>query len=70
MTIKLLAEHHFEFLILKGDCTGLSESINVKMPHCWKSHDAAHICFALIYLGPTLVYVISLATLYNTHWQV
>ena len=60
MTIKLLTEHHFEFLILKGGCTCLSESINVKMPYCWKSQDAAHICVAFIYLVPTLVYVIKL----------
>ena len=28
---------------LKGGGTGSSESIHVKMPHCWKSHGAAHI---------------------------
>ena len=43
MTIKLLTEHHLEFLSLKGGCTGPSESTLVKMPHCWKSHVAAHI---------------------------
>ena len=42
MIVKLLTKHHLEFLSLKGDCTGLSESIHVKMPHCWKSHVAAH----------------------------
>ena len=41
--IKLLAEHNLEFLSLKGDCTCLSESTHVKMPHCWKSHVVAHI---------------------------
>ena len=44
MNIKLLTEHHFEFLSLKGGCTGLSESIHVKIPHCWKSHVAAQCC--------------------------
>ena len=44
MSVKLLTEHHLEFLSLKGGLTGLSESIHVKMPHCWKSHVAAHIC--------------------------
>ena len=34
MSVKLLAEHHLEFLGLKGDCTGLSESTLVKMQHC------------------------------------
>ena len=37
MTIKLLTEHHLEFLSLKGDCTGSYESTLVKIPHCWKS---------------------------------
>ena len=37
MSVKLLTEHHLEFLRLKGGCTGWSESIHVKMPHCWKS---------------------------------
>ena len=38
MNIKLFAEHHLEFLSLKGGCTGSSESTLVKIPHCWKSH--------------------------------
>ena len=38
MSVQLLTEHHLEFLSLKGSCTGSSESIPVKMPHCWKSH--------------------------------
>ena len=37
MTVKLETEHHLEFLSLKGGCTGWSESIHVKMSHCWKS---------------------------------
>ena len=43
MTVKLLAEHHLKFLSIKGGCTGLSESIHVNIPHCWKSHVAAQI---------------------------
>ena len=43
MTVKLLTEQDLEFLSLKGGCTGSSESIQVKMPHCWKSHVTAHI---------------------------
>ena len=43
MNIKLLTEHHLEFLGLKGSFTGLSESTLVKMPHCWKSHVAAQL---------------------------
>ena len=41
-TVKLLTEHHSEFLSFKGGCTGSSQSTHVKMPHCWKSHVAAH----------------------------
>ena len=43
MTVKLLTEHHLEFLSLQGGCTVSSESTLVKIPHCWKSHVAAHI---------------------------
>ena len=43
MSVKLLTEHHFEFLSLKGGCTDSSESTLVKMPHCWKSHVAAQM---------------------------
>ena len=43
MSVKLLTEHHLEFLSLKGGCTGSSESTLVKMPHCWKSHVVAHV---------------------------
>ena len=43
IVIKLLSEHHLEFLRLKGDCSGLSESTLVKLTHCWKSHALAHM---------------------------
>ena len=42
MSVKLLTEHHLEFLSLKGGCTGSSESALVKMPHYWKLHVTAH----------------------------
>ena len=42
MIVKLLTEHHLEFLNLKGGCTGSSESTLAKMPQCWKSHVTAH----------------------------
>ena len=41
LTVKLLTEHHLEFLNLKGGYTGSPESTLVKMPHCWKSHVTA-----------------------------
>ena len=43
MIVKLLTEHHLEFLGLKGGCRGSFESTHVKMPHCWKSHALAHM---------------------------
>ena len=43
MIVKLLTEHHLEFLSLKGGCRGSSESTLVKMSHCWKSRVTAHI---------------------------
>ena len=43
MSLKLLTEHDLEFLNLKGCYIGFSESTLVKMPHCWKSHVAAHM---------------------------
>ena len=43
MTVRLLTEHSLEFLTLTGGCTGSSDYTLVKMPHCWKSHVAAHL---------------------------
>ena len=43
MIVKLLTEHHLEFLSLKGGCRGSPESTHVKMSHCWKSHAMAHM---------------------------
>ena len=45
MSVKLLTEHHFEFLSLKKGCTGSSESTLVKMSHCWKSRDTAQLSY-------------------------
>ena len=45
MIVKLLTEHHLEFLSLKGGYTGLSESTHFKMPLCWKSHALAQLSF-------------------------
>ena len=43
MIVKLLTEHHLEFLGLQGGCRVLSESTHIKMPHCWKLHAQAHL---------------------------
>ena len=47
MNIKLLTEHHLEFLSLKGGCTGSSEFTLVEEPHCWKSHVATQLFSSL-----------------------
>ena len=43
MIVKLLSEHHLEFLSLKGGCRGSSESTYFKMPYCGKSHATARL---------------------------
>ena len=43
MIVKLLIEHHLEFLSLKGGRRGLSESTLVKKSNCWKSHAMAQM---------------------------
>ena len=43
MIVKLLTEHHLEFLSLKGGCRGWSESTLVKISNCWKFHAAAQL---------------------------
>ena len=43
MSVKLLTEHHSEFLSLKGGCIGSSESTLVKMPHCWNPQVTAQM---------------------------
>ena len=50
MIVKLLTEHHLEFLSLKGGCTGSSESTLVKMSNCWKYHAAAQFLSVLLFL--------------------
>ena len=49
MIVKLLTEHHLEFLSLKGVCRCSSESTHVKMSNCWKSHAAARMCVVLTF---------------------
>ena len=47
MPVRLLTEHHLDFLSLKGGYTGSSESTLVEMPHCWKSRAAAQTFLCL-----------------------
>ena len=55
MSVKLLTEHHLEFLSLKGGYTGSSESTFVKMPHCWKSRVTAQIVLPLTTDSPIFI---------------
>ena len=68
MSVKLLTEHHLEFLSLKWGCTGSSEPTLVKMPHCWKSHVAAHlkVCKTLILSCIVEAFISYLLMDYNT----
>ena len=54
MIVKLLTEHHLEFLSLKGGCRGLCESTLVKMSNCWKSHAAAQFN-VIVKCKPTII---------------
>ena len=58
MTVKLVAEQHFEFLSLKGGCIGWSESMLYKMSHCWKSHVTALIMIVYYITGMSEVWFI------------
>ena len=51
MIVKLLTDHHLEFLSLNGGCRGSSESTHVKMPHCWKSHVMAYFICCLFQIS-------------------
>ena len=50
MIVKLLTEHHLEFLSLKGDCRGSFESTHVKMSNCWRLNFSILSMFAIISL--------------------
>ena len=54
MSVKLLTDHHLEFLRLKEGYTGSSESRLVKMPHYWKSHAMAQITSPAVQIRPAV----------------
>ena len=54
MTVKLLTEHHLEFLGLKVGCTGSSESTRQNAT-LWKSRVVAHLFFLPFKSGITLI---------------
>ena len=65
MIVKLLTEHHLEFLSLKGGCRGSSVSTHVKMPHSWKSHATAHMSFFICFYHVFISFVIGLAVIFD-----
>ena len=68
MIVKLLTEHHLEFLSFKGGCTGLSESTHVKMSNCWKSHAMAQLsitCIRTNFHSPVGLFLCVLANIYH-----
>ena len=69
MIIKLLTEHHLEFLSLKGGCRGWSESTLGKMSNCWKSPATAQflfqVSFTLCLLGNFTCFFFSSADFFS-----
>ena len=49
MIVKLLTEHHLEFLSLKGGCIGSPESTLVKMSNVGNIMPRLQIIFGLLY---------------------
>ena len=60
MIVKLLTEHHLEFLSVKGGCRGSLESTHVKIPHCWKSLYMWWANAQLVSAAPTDLAVVAL----------
>ena len=48
MNFNLLTEHHLEFLSFTEGCKDSSESILVKMQHCWKSRHGSNVLILTI----------------------
>ena len=48
--LNILTKLSMEFLSFKRGCTGSSESILVKIPHCWNSHVVVDTCIRKAFL--------------------
>ena len=73
MIVKLLTEQHLEFLSLKGDYRGSSESTLVKLSSCWKSHATAHLKiqrFCLIFNHSFLSSCQTKSTYHRRHYHI
>ena len=69
MSVKLLTEHHLEFLSLIGGCSGSSESTLVKMPHCWNDISTLHLGRQLAFVAAETGLTLPLAICYlNVEW--
>ena len=64
MNVKLLIEHYFEFLSLKGGCTGSFESTLVKMPKC--SFESTHVKMPKCHVVGNHMSWLNLASAYST----
>ena len=65
MIVKLLTEHHLEFLSLKAGCRGSSESTLVEMSNCWKFQALAQLFYIYQYIDTTkqMAYTLSVLLL-------
>ena len=61
MSVKLLTEHHLEFLCLTGGCIGSSDSTLVKMSNCWKSHAMAQMIIRIHKRSTALIWSVERA---------
>ena len=66
MSVKLLTEHHLEFLSLKGGCTGSSQSTLVKMSNCWNSYVSMSKSMTDSQNTTVLTYLCSLCFLFDS----
>ena len=57
MIVKLLTEHHLEFLSLTGGCGDSSESTLVKMSKCWKSQSTASNFNTMLHIESIMVHL-------------
>ena len=53
MSVKLLTEHHLEFLSLKGGCTGLSEATMLEITCCGSVEESSTCHQGFACLRPT-----------------
>ena len=70
MIVKLLSEHHLEFLSFKGGCRGSSESTLVKMSNCLKSRVVAQLFSHLSQCHDAQIAVAQLVERLRLRWTI